>query len=204
LILQTYGDFHVLIKDSEDELQDINDEEIYEVNSPFLHISPEPSTKASENPKKSKKRRVERSQPNPPKASKKPKQSDSESSSGSLDFKAIDNNAVVEEYAEEYAEENADHKTHTDTSMSNTMDLIDKINKSRVDEHSTLLKSLNRVFETLEVDLALKEAMQAMAETNTTTSTNITGLTKLLRNAKLQELMTHLNAFQTSINSLRS
>ncbi|GJR57924.1 hypothetical protein Tco_1500086 [Tanacetum coccineum] len=190
IILQTYGDLHMLIKDSEDELQDISDEEIYEVgeemdeeeqhpvNSPFLHISPEPSPKASENPKKSKKRRVRRSQPDPSKASKKPKRSNSESSSGSLDFKAIDNNVPttkrVMAVVEEYTKENADHKTQTDTSMSNTMDLIDKINKSRVDERSTLLKSLNRVFETLEVDLALKEAIQAMAETNTTTSSNIT------------------------------
>nr|GEV53268.1 hypothetical protein [Tanacetum cinerariifolium] len=39
----------------------------------------------------------------------------------------------------------------------------------------------------LEADSALKAAMQAMAETNTTTSGNITSLTELLRNAKLRK-----------------
>ncbi|GKB53697.1 hypothetical protein Tco_0904450 [Tanacetum coccineum] len=65
--------------------------------SPFIHVSLEPSLKASKKPKKSKKRRIRRSKPEPsPKASKKfessPKPSDFEFSSGSLDFKAFDNN----------------------------------------------------------------------------------------------------------------
>ncbi|GKF32681.1 hypothetical protein Tco_0102479 [Tanacetum coccineum] len=88
--------------------------------------------------------------------------------------------------------------------MANTMDLIDKINKARLDERITLLKSLNRVSETLEVESALKLAMQAMAETNTSTSGNITSHAELLRNSKLPEIMTQLNGFQTSINSLSS
>ncbi|GJV24064.1 hypothetical protein Tco_1376759 [Tanacetum coccineum] len=73
------------------------------------------------------------------------------------------------------------------------MDLTDRINTTRVDEHITLLKSLNIVSETLEVDSTLKATMQAMAETNTTTSGNITSLTELLRNAKLPEILTQLN-----------
>ncbi|GKD42724.1 hypothetical protein Tco_1267369 [Tanacetum coccineum] len=43
-----------------------------------------------------------------------------------------------------------------------------------------------------------------MAETNTTTSGNITELIKLLRNAKLLEIITQLNAFQISLNTLSS
>ncbi|GJW90068.1 hypothetical protein Tco_0167621 [Tanacetum coccineum] len=73
------------------------------------------------------------------------------------------------------------------------MDLTDRINTTSVDEHTTLLKSLNIVSETLEADSTLKAAMQAMAETNTITSGNITSLTELLRNAKLPEILTQLN-----------
>ncbi|GKB24047.1 hypothetical protein Tco_0863448 [Tanacetum coccineum] len=75
------------------------------------------------------------------------------------------------------------------------MDLTDRINTARVDEHTTLLKSLNIVSETLEADSTLKATMQAMAETNTTTSSNITSLTELLRNAKLPEILTQLNDY---------
>ncbi|GKD02310.1 hypothetical protein Tco_1177284 [Tanacetum coccineum] len=86
---------------------------------------------------------------------------------------------------EEYAEENVDHKAQTDTSMNNTIDLIDKFNQARISECSTLLKSLHRVSETLEANLALKATIQAIEETNTTTSGNITSLTEFLRNANL-------------------
>ncbi|GKA78434.1 hypothetical protein Tco_0784971 [Tanacetum coccineum] len=88
--------------------------------------------------------------------------------------------------------------------MNNTMDLIEKINIARVDERSTLLKSLNRVFKTLEADSTLKATMQAMAETNTTTFGNVTNLIELLRNSKLPEILTKLNGFQASLNSLSS
>ncbi|GJW90069.1 hypothetical protein Tco_0167622 [Tanacetum coccineum] len=70
--------------------------------SPFLHISPEPSLEAPKKPKKSKKRRVRRSQPEPSlEASKEhqtsPEHSDFESFTGSLDFKAFDNNVRTTE-----------------------------------------------------------------------------------------------------------
>ncbi|GJU78554.1 hypothetical protein Tco_1275624 [Tanacetum coccineum] len=127
---------------------------------------------------------------------------DSESSSCSETFKPFDNYMPITErqlekhkevdasYAdlratiEEYAEVNADHRAQTDTTMNNTMNHIDKINNVRVEERYSPLKSLNRVSETLEADSALKALMIKMAETNTTTSSNISKLTKLLRNEK--------------------
>nr|GEV07483.1 copia protein [Tanacetum cinerariifolium] len=77
--------------------------------SPFLHISLEPFPEASKKQKKSKKRRVRRSQPEPsPKASKQPepspKPSNFESFVGSLDFKAFDNNVKHEEATTSYAD----------------------------------------------------------------------------------------------------
>ncbi|GJX45380.1 hypothetical protein Tco_0262056 [Tanacetum coccineum] len=103
---------------------------------------------------------------------------------------------------EVYVAENAEHKAQTDTALSHTKDLINTINKARVDERATILKSLNRVSETLEVDSTLKSSMQNLVESNTTNSGNITGLTELLRNANLLELLTQMNAFQTSLNAL--
>ncbi|GJZ21670.1 hypothetical protein Tco_0558709 [Tanacetum coccineum] len=199
----------------------------------------QPSFEAPKQPKKPKKRRVRKTQPEPEPSH---QHSDSEFSAGSLDFKVIDNNVPTTErviaknlqnfssflYAqlskdnrvkheeaatsyvdlkavvEDYAEENAEHIVHIDTSLGNTMDLIDNINKEMVDEHTTHLKFLNRVTETLEADSALKATMQKMAETNTTTYGNITNLTKLIRNANLPEIITQMNTFQTSLNSLSS
>ncbi|GJW93239.1 hypothetical protein Tco_0172911 [Tanacetum coccineum] len=60
----------------------------------------------------------------------------------------VDLRAVVEEYAEE----NDFNRNRTEKAINNTMEFIEKINKARVDERSTLLKSLNRVLETLEAD----------------------------------------------------
>ncbi|GJY54702.1 hypothetical protein Tco_0446366 [Tanacetum coccineum] len=57
---------------------------------------------------------------------------------------------------EEYVEENDDHKTQTKKAMNNTIELIEKINKSRFNECTNLLKSLNKVSETLKDDSALK------------------------------------------------
>ncbi|GJQ91031.1 hypothetical protein Tco_0002170 [Tanacetum coccineum] len=57
---------------------------------------------------------------------------------------------------EEYAEENEFNRNHTKKAINNTMEFIEKINKARVDERSTLLKSLNRVSQTLEADSTLK------------------------------------------------
>ncbi|GJW42750.1 hypothetical protein Tco_0071549 [Tanacetum coccineum] len=111
--------------------------------------------------------------------------SDSESSARSLDFKLSEDNWVKhEEVVASYADLRAVLK--------------------EVDERKTLLKSLDRVSKTLEADSALKATMKAIADTNTINSNNITGLTKLLRNANLPEIMTKLNAFQTSLNSLSS
>nr|GEW52869.1 hypothetical protein [Tanacetum cinerariifolium] len=86
---------------------------------------------------------------------------------------------------EGYYKENVNHISHTDKLVKKTMYRIDKISQVRVDEIAKLLKSLNRVSETHEAESALKEAMQKMTESNNTTSSNITSLTELLKNAKL-------------------
>ncbi|GKD68489.1 hypothetical protein Tco_1322579 [Tanacetum coccineum] len=137
----------MIMEDSKDGIKDLSNEEVYEavklIDDPLLHV--EPSPKASKKPKISKKRRIIRSQAKPsPKASKQPEPScePSESSLGSIDFKAFKNNVLVTE----------------------------KVNQARIDERITLLKSLNKVSETLEVDSALKATMQTMAETITITS----------------------------------
>ncbi|GKD41003.1 hypothetical protein Tco_1261210 [Tanacetum coccineum] len=78
------------------------------------------------------------------------------------------------------------------------MEFVKNINKVRVDERTTLLKSLNRVSETIEADSALKATMQTMAKTNTNTSDNITSLAELLRNEKLLETMTSTLSTGTS------
>ncbi|GKE24403.1 hypothetical protein Tco_1435915 [Tanacetum coccineum] len=64
--------------------------------------------------------------------------------------------------------ENEEHRNQTDKAIDSVMGCVEKINKARVDEHTT-----NRVSETVEVESALKATMQTMAETNTTTSGNI-------------------------------
>ncbi|GJX12638.1 hypothetical protein Tco_0204396 [Tanacetum coccineum] len=90
--LISHGASLTLLEDSNDEIKELSDEEMYEAReemddpllianedkSPFLHISLDPSPKASKKPKKSKKSIIKRSQPKPsPKASKEPKPSDS-------------------------------------------------------------------------------------------------------------------------------
>ncbi|GKA12381.1 hypothetical protein Tco_0691927 [Tanacetum coccineum] len=92
----------------------------------------------------------------------------------------------------------------TNKLMKKTMNRLDKISQARVDERAKLLKTLNRVFETLEADSVLKEAMKKMAETNNTTFGNLTSLTELLKNAQLPKILTQLNAFQTSLNTFSS
>ncbi|GJW65509.1 hypothetical protein Tco_0117393 [Tanacetum coccineum] len=98
-------------------------------------------------------------------------------SSHAMETDASDSEASIEEYYEE----NVDHRAQTDKLIEETMSNLDKISKAGVDERAKLLKSLNRVSETLEADSALKEEMKNMAESNTTISGNVTNLTKLLK-----------------------
>ncbi|GKD62163.1 hypothetical protein Tco_1299672 [Tanacetum coccineum] len=102
---------------------------------------------------------------------------------------------------EEYAEENEEHRTQTDKAIDSVMECVEKINKARVDERTTLLKSSNRVSKTLEADSTLKATMQKMSKTNTTTSGNIINLTELLRNANLLDIITQNSARLTEIAS---
>ncbi|GJZ86917.1 retrovirus-related pol polyprotein from transposon TNT 1-94 [Tanacetum coccineum] len=83
-----------------------------------------------------------------------------------------------------------------------TMNHLDKISQAGLDERAELLKTLNRVSETLKANYTLGEAMQKMAESNNTTSGKIICLTELLRNAQIPEILNQLNAFQSTLKAL--
>ncbi|GJW90017.1 hypothetical protein Tco_0167570 [Tanacetum coccineum] len=183
LLLTIVADIQSLLGDSDDELKyDSDDEEPFSTEYQFT--SPK-----KDNPKPLNAKKSADSQD----------ASDSESSSCSKTFKPYDNFILVTKrvlavvsYADlrgavkGYTEENVKHIAQTDTLLSHTMDLIDTINKARVEEITSLLKTLNRVSETLETDSTLKEGMQKMAYTNTTTSDNITIVNELLRTAHME------------------
>ncbi|GKD57265.1 hypothetical protein Tco_1290652, partial [Tanacetum coccineum] len=57
----------------------------------------------------------------------------------------------------EYYEENIYHKAQTDKLIQETMKNLDKIIKAGVDERAKLLKSLNKVSETLRLTLLSKQ-----------------------------------------------
>ncbi|GKB55437.1 hypothetical protein Tco_0906190 [Tanacetum coccineum] len=86
--------------------------------------------------------------------------------------------------------------------MNNTMELIEKINKSRFNECTNLLKSLNKVSETLKDDSTLKAPCRPWKKP--TPLHLATSPVSLRKNSNFPEFMTQLNAFQTSINSLSS
>ncbi|GJR69326.1 hypothetical protein Tco_0015391 [Tanacetum coccineum] len=96
------------------------------------------------------------------------------------------------------------NKNNYDIAINSVMECVEQINEERVEERNSFLKALTRVSENLEAGFALKATMQQMADTYISTSGNITNLTELLRNANLTEILTQLNAFQTSLNSLHS
>nr|GEV08270.1 hypothetical protein [Tanacetum cinerariifolium] len=110
--------------------------------------------------------------------------SDSESSSCSKTFKPHDNYTPITER------------------QLDTMSNLDQISKAGFDERAKLLKSLNRISETLEVDSAPKEEMNKMAESNTTISGNITNLTKLLRNTQLPKNSSRLTKITNSLKAI--
>ncbi|GKC98024.1 hypothetical protein Tco_1168299 [Tanacetum coccineum] len=93
-------------------------------------------------------------------------------------------------------------RDQTDKLVRETIKTIGNISKAGIDERAKLLKALNRVSETLEADSVLKEDMKKMAEAYTTTSGNLSGLTRLINNAKLPELLTKLEGFQSTLNTL--
>ncbi|GJX17550.1 hypothetical protein Tco_0218382 [Tanacetum coccineum] len=149
-----------------------------------------------------------RDNPKPSYAKKSVDALDSESSSCSANFKPFDNYMPItkrqltkhEKVATSYtnhkatvqgfAVESDNNKNDYDIFINSVMGTVEQLNGARVEERTTLLKSLNRVFKTLEADSILKASIQKMAETNTTTSGNITDLTEIIRNAKLPEIIT--------------
>nr|GEU88872.1 hypothetical protein [Tanacetum cinerariifolium] len=110
----------------------------------------------------------------------------------------MDEEAVVEEFSTK----SENNRNNYDIAINSVMDNVEKIYGERFEEHTTFLKALNRVSKTLEADFTLKASMQKMAKTKTTASSNITSLTELLMNANLPEILTQMNAFHTSLNSL--
>nr|GEZ72813.1 hypothetical protein [Tanacetum cinerariifolium] len=132
---------------------------------------------------------------------------ESESDSSCLDIlKEHDNILPPTErqlaFVEGYYDENFDHMDQTDNLVKETMKTIDNISKFGIDERAKLLKALNRFSETLEVDSALKEEIKKMDESYNTTFGNLSGLTKLINNAKLLELLTKLKGFLSTLNTL--
>ncbi|GKG23344.1 hypothetical protein Tco_0391380, partial [Tanacetum coccineum] len=93
---------------------------------------------------------------------------------------------------EGYYEEIVDHIYQTNKLVNETMNHLDKTSQEGVDKRAKLLKTLNKVSETLK------------AYSNNTTSGYITSLTELLKIAQLLEILTQLNSFQTSLNTLNS
>nr|GFB24362.1 hypothetical protein [Tanacetum cinerariifolium] len=74
---------------------------------------------------------------------------------------------------EGYYDENIDHIDQTNNLVKETMKTIDYISIAGIDERAKLLKALNRVFETHDVDSALKKEMKRMVESYNTTFSNI-------------------------------
>nr|GEY15518.1 hypothetical protein [Tanacetum cinerariifolium] len=101
-----------------------------------------------------------------------------------------------------YYKENVDRRDQTNKLDKETMKTIDNISKARIDERTKLLKALNRVSKTLDADSALKEEMKQMAESHNTTSGNFSSFTELLNNAKLLEILTKMDVFQSTLNTL--
>nr|GEX13090.1 hypothetical protein [Tanacetum cinerariifolium] len=81
------------------------------------------------------------------------------------------------------------------------MKIIDNIRKARIHERAKMLKAL-QVSETLEAESTLKEEIKKMAESNNNTSDNLLSLAELLNNAKLPEILTKMDVFQSTLNTL--
>nr|GEY28542.1 hypothetical protein [Tanacetum cinerariifolium] len=98
-------------------------------------------------------------------------------------------------------EGNVDHKDQTNKLVNETMKINDNIRKARIDKRAKLLKAL-QVSKTLEADSTLKEEMKKMAKSNNNTSNNLSSLTELLNNAKLPKILTKMDVFQSTLNTL--
>ncbi|GKB61044.1 hypothetical protein Tco_0917230 [Tanacetum coccineum] len=121
---------------------------------------------------------------------------------------------------EEYVEENDDHKTQTKKAMNNTMELIEKINKSRFNECTNLLKSLNKVSETLKDDSTLKapcrpwkkptplhlatSSLPQAAEGYIQNSARLTKISNSLRDFNLQSLQTRITNLENTQVTMQS
>ncbi|GJS53184.1 hypothetical protein Tco_0626546 [Tanacetum coccineum] len=95
------------------------------------------------------------------------------------------------------AEDNWDKHEEATTSYAKPMATVE----GYYEENIGLTKWVSK---TLKADSVLKEAMKKMDNLINNNSGNITSLTKLFNNAKLLEILTQLNAFQTSLNTLSS
>ncbi|GJW30390.1 hypothetical protein Tco_0047265 [Tanacetum coccineum] len=173
MFLATIFDIQALLGSSDDELKEDSDDDVFEVGEEIDEDIQEPNTEetqthhSTETPTKEP-HSQEHQSPSPPKEqheSSKAKKTNASDSRSSLDT-LEEHKEVVASYVdlraaiEGYYEEDVDHIAQTDK------------------------LSLNKVFDTLEADSALKEAMQQMAESN--------DLARLLRNAKLPKLLTHV------------
>ncbi|GJS15500.1 hypothetical protein Tco_0409972 [Tanacetum coccineum] len=220
LLLTTVANIQALLGDSKDELKDDSENEVFKAREEMDEDIQEPNNVETHHAHS-----TEHQSPLPNKdkpessKTKKTNTSDSKSLSCSETLKPFDNympitkrqlvkhKEVAASYAdlrvavEGYYEENVYYRAQTKTVLQNTMNLIDRINKYRVDERARLLKSLNIVSEILEADSTLKATMQDMAETHNKTSSNLNELFSLIKNFDLPGSKSTVEALQAAISA---
>ncbi|GKD35067.1 hypothetical protein Tco_1250576, partial [Tanacetum coccineum] len=210
LLLTTVANIQALLGDYKDELKDDSENEVFKAGEEMDEDIQEPNNVETHHAH-STKHQSPLPNKDKPESSKTKKTNTSDSKSSSLQYahvtednwvkhkKAAASYADLRVAVEGYYEENVDHRAQTKTVLQNTMNLIDRINKHRVDERARLLKSLNIVSEILEVDSTLKATMQDMAETHNKTSSNLNELFSLIKNFDLPGSKSAVEALQSRI-----
>ncbi|GKB71677.1 hypothetical protein Tco_0933089 [Tanacetum coccineum] len=173
LILTTVDDIQALLGAFDDELKEDSDEDVFEAGEEMVEDIQEPETEetqthsSTETPNEEP-LSTEHQSPLPnkdqPKSSraKKTNASNSESSSCSKTLKPYNNYIPIIERQLATGglviyENMFDHRDQTDKLVKKTMNHLDKISQAGVNERAKLLKTLNRVSETLELTLLLKK-----------------------------------------------
>nr|GEY52727.1 retrovirus-related Pol polyprotein from transposon TNT 1-94 [Tanacetum cinerariifolium] len=175
MLLTTVAENQALLGDSKDELKDDSENEVFEAGEEMDEDIQEPDNVVTHHAHSTK-----HQSPLPNKED-------------------VASYADLRVAVEGYYEENFNHRAQTHIVVQNTMNLIDRINKHRVDERAKLLKSLNIVSEILEANSTLKAIMQDMAETYNKTSSNLNGFFSLIKNFDLLGSKSTVEALQAAI-----
>nr|GEV71404.1 retrovirus-related Pol polyprotein from transposon TNT 1-94 [Tanacetum cinerariifolium] len=177
MLLTTVAENQALLGDSKDELKDDSENEVFEAGEEMDEDIQEPDNVVTHHAHSTK-----HQSPLPNKED-------------------VASYADLRVAVEGYYEENFNHRAQTHIVVQNTMNLIDRINKHRVDERAKLLKSLNIVSEILEANSTLKAIMQDMAETYNKTSSNLNGFFSLIKNFDLLGSKSTVEALQAAISA---